>query len=113
MNCAEITVDIDVASEGMVLSHNLLDSGGAVLLPAGACLSTASLASLRRRGIKQVRVQQQSAAEANGLTEADAAVAQAERERQCQRLQHLFHHSAAVGASARLLEHLMAYRKGN
>ena len=45
-------------------------------------------------------------------SEADQAAIEAERERQCQRLQHLFRRSAAVGASGQLLEHLVAYRKG-
>lgn len=112
MTSTDTTIDIDAASEGMVLSHSLLDSGGAVLLPAGASLSAASLASLRRRGIErlQVRVEQQASAAEEA---AEHAARQAERERQCQRLAHLFRSSAQVGASARLLEQLVAYRKGN
>ncbi|MEJ7807041.1 MAG: hypothetical protein WKG03_14100 [Telluria sp.] len=107
MSNTDTTIDIDAASEGMILAHNLLDSGGAVLLPEGASLSASSLASLRRRGIEQLQVRVEA-----GPSAADLAVAQAERERRCQRLQHLFRSSAAVGASARLLEHLTAYRKG-
>lgn len=108
MTTTDTTLDIDAACEGMVLSHNLLDSGGAVLLPAGATLSAASLASLRRRGIEHLQVR--LAAE---VSEADEAAMRAERERQCQRLQRLFRSSSAVGASATLLEHLLAYRKGS
>lgn len=108
MTTTDTMIEIDAASEGMVLSHNLLDSGGAVLLPAGATLSPASLTSLRRRGVEhlQVRVAAQA-------SEADQAATRAERERQCQRLQRLFRSSAAVGASAELLEQLLAYRKGS
>lgn len=101
----EATITIDDAEEGMVLSQNLLDAGGAVLLPAGATLSAASLSSLRRRGIEQLHVA--VAAEAP-----DAAAVQAERERQCQRLERLFRKSAAIGASGKLLERLHNYRMG-
>lgn len=107
MTTSETTIDIDDASEGMVLSRNLLDSGGAVLLLQGASLTAASLTSLRRRGIETLQVQV-----AAGASAADVAMAEAEQARQCQRLEHLFRSSAKVGASARLLEHLMAYRKG-
>lgn len=116
MTTGDTIIDIDAASEGMVLSHSLLDSGGAVLLPAGASLSTASLASLRRRGIErlQVRVEHQASEADEAADEAaNNAALQAERERRCQRLEHLFRSSAAVGASAQLLEQLVAYRKGN
>jgi hypothetical protein len=102
----DTTIDIDCASEGMILAHSLLDSGGAVLLPEGASLSKASLASLRRRGIERLQVRTEDA-------EPDAAARQAERERQCQRLQRLFRGSAEVGAGPQLLEHLLAYRKGH
>ena len=107
MTTHESTIDIDAASEGMILAQNLLDSGGKVLLPEGASLSASSLASLRRRGIEQLCIQ--VVAEAS---EADQAAVEAERARQCQRLQHLFRRSAGVGASGQLLEHLAAYRKG-
>ena len=44
MTTHETTIDIDSASEGMILAHNLLDSGGKVLLPEGTSLSASSLA---------------------------------------------------------------------
>ena len=105
MSTLEETVAIDDALEGMVLAHNLLDAGGAVLLPAGATLSTASLNSLRRRGIEQLQVVREAEAP-------DAAAIAAERERQCLRLERLFRKSAAVGASGKLLERLRNYRMG-
>ena len=104
MTTTSATITIDEATEGMVLSHDLLD-GGAVLLPAGATLGASSLNSLRRRGVEQLRVAVAAAAP-------DAAALQAERERQCQRLARLFRNSAPVGASARLLERLQQHRMG-
>jgi len=102
MNTSSANIAIDNAVEGMILACDLLD-GGAVLLPAGATLSTASLNSLRRRGIEQLQVE---VAE----EPADQAAIQAERERRCQRLARLFRKNADIGASARLLERLQIYR---
>lgn len=104
MNAASANITIDAVAEGMVLALDLLD-GGAVLLPAGAILSAGSINSLRRRGIEQLQVE--VAADAP-----DQAALQAERERQCQRLQHLFRKCAHSGASARLLDRLHSYRMG-
>lgn len=107
---AHDTIDLDDASEGMVLSHDLRDPGGAVLLPAGATLSASSLASLRRRGIERVQV-------VGAAPAVDEAAVQAERERQCARLGRLFRRclddtqGAAGGASALLYERLLAYRR--
>jgi hypothetical protein len=105
MSTQEAIVSIDDATEGMVLAQNLLDGGGAVLLPAGATLSASSINSLRRRGIEQLQV----ALEAEPV---DQAALQAERERQCVRLQQLFRKNVAVGASGKLLERLHNYRMG-
>ncbi|MDM5178253.1 hypothetical protein PO883_13730 [Massilia sp. DJPM01] len=100
------TIDIDNASEGMVLAQDLRDAGGGVLLPAGATLSASSLASLRRRGIERVQV---VAAEAP----LDEAAVRAERERRYARLKHLFRRcltGSPANASAVLYERLLAYR---
>jgi hypothetical protein len=105
MTNPEHTIAIDAANEGMVLSHDLLDAGGAVLLPAGASLSAASLSSLRRRGIEQLQVVPQA-------PPPDPAALAAERERQTKRLADLFRHSASCGATARLLEQMITYRNG-
>ncbi|NHZ99340.1 hypothetical protein [Massilia sp. CCM 8734] len=107
----EDTIGIDDAIEGMVLACDLRDAGGAVLLPAGATLGAAALASLRRRGIEQLQVVGSMNAADAAL---DAAALQAERERQCARLEHLFRrclNGASGGASAMLLERLLAYRR--
>ncbi|ATQ78186.1 hypothetical protein CR152_29510 [Massilia violaceinigra] len=107
MTPAEDTIDIDDASEGMVLAQDLRDAGGGVLLPAGATLSASSLASLRRRGIEQIQV-------VGAAPPVDEAAVRAERERQCARLEHLFRRSlsgAPASASAVLYERLLAYRR--
>ncbi|MEO7495813.1 MAG: hypothetical protein ABIT83_04890 [Massilia sp.] len=101
------TIDIDDASAGMTLADDLHDSRGAVLLPAGASLSEATLNSLRRRGIERLCVQAAAAAS----EPADDAALEGERERQCARLQRLFRRSAGVQASDALLARLVQYRR--
>lgn len=105
MSDQEATIELAQASEGMVLAQPVCDAGGAVLLPRGATLSAASLASLGRRGIAQLQVVREACA-------ADLAAQAAERERQCQRIEHLFRRSAGNGASAVLSAYLRAYRNG-
>lgn len=105
MTASEAIIHIDDARAGMVLSKNLLDSHGAILLPEGACLNASNLASLARRGVEQLHVVAEAPAP-------DPAALQAERERQCQRLAHLFRHCGASGASPLLLARLLDYRKG-
>ena len=102
---------IDDVAAGAVLAEALRDPGGAVLLPAGAVLTDASLKALRRRGITTLGV----------LISADSGAASlAERERQCARLARLFRNSvtgdtgdisATGGASAILLARLLHYRR--
>ena len=106
MNALEQTLALDDAREGMVLALELRDAGGAVLLPAGAALSASSLNSLRRRGIAQLCVVAEAPPE-------DPAIAIARRERLAQRLERLFRHSAADGATGILLARLHDYRKGS
>jgi hypothetical protein len=109
MTAAAHMVAIDDAAEGMLLSHDLLDDAGNVLLPAGATLSAVSLRSLRRRGIETLPVVADT--EADGAPPDPAALA-AERERRLARLAHLFRRSADVGATGRLLAQLLVYRNG-
>lgn len=104
MSGAPQMVGLEQASAGMVLAADLCDDAGQVLLPAGATLSEATLLSLRRRGVASLNVVGQAPAP-------DAAAVQAERERQCLRLVRLFRASATEGATGRLLEHLLAYRR--
>lgn len=108
------TIDIGAAAAGMVLSHHVLDSFGTVLLPAGVTLSEAVLASLHRRGIRQLQVQVPPAAPSGAP---DTSALEAERERQCRRIAHLFRgmlrHGPAMSANTELLAQLLRYRKGN
>jgi hypothetical protein len=97
-------VALEDAEAGMVLAADLKDAGGAVLLPAGTALSEASLKSLARRGVEQVSVVADEPAETDEQKEA-------ERLRQLGRLERLFRHSAASGATGRLLGYLQRYRK--
>lgn len=98
-------IALDDAVENMVLAHDLLDAGGAVLLPAGAILSASSLSSLRRRGIEQLQVVPTAAPP-------DPAALAAELERRTVRLASLFRHSVSCGATGRLLDQMITYRNG-
>jgi len=105
MSTSEASIAIDDAVEGMVLAHELRDgASGAVLLPAGASLTRASLASLARRGIERLQVVADE-------PPPDPAAEQAAREQRCVRLAQLFRHSAGSGATDRLIGRLMHYRR--
>ena len=112
MNAHEI--GLDLAVPGMVLAADLFDVHGSVLLPAGVALSVANLASLRRRGVAACRIVVPDAgtpgADAPGQ-EADDG--EAEQARRRQRLARLFRGSASIGASAMLLQLLLAHRRGD
>jgi hypothetical protein len=92
----------------MVLAEALLDSHGGVLLPTGAVLSDATLASLRRRGVAGCSVLAPQAGD--GAEAADPAQAAARAQQALQRLQHLFRHSADTDATGQLLRLLSDYR---
>lgn len=103
---------LDQAAAGMVLADDLRDAGGALLLPAGAVLSEAALAGLRRRGVAGCRVETAhpaNAAEPAAETE-HAAPGSPRQERAQARLRHLFRHSAGAGGAATLLRLLSDYR---
>jgi hypothetical protein len=85
----------------MVLSDDLRDAGGAVLLPGGTALTEAMLGGLARRGIAALAV----------VVALPDAEREAERERRCARLVHLFRHSVNAGAGQVLLERLQQYRR--
>lgn len=99
-----LELGIDEAAAGMVLGADLKDDAGAVLLPAGATLAAATLASLRRRGVATLTVQAPD-------TQHESAEREAACARQLDRLAHLFRRSAQAGGSAHLLERLCAYRR--
>ncbi len=105
-------IALDQAAPGMVLAADLLDSHGAVLLPRGAALTDATLASLRRRGVAHCTVEPAApAGAADAAADAAARAARArQREQQLARLQHLFRHCAGHEANATLLQLLTDYR---
>ena len=109
MNAPTRDIALEHASAGMTLTAELRDAGGAVLLPAGAVLSTSMLEGLARRGIATVNVADDRVSEQE--TAAREAELEAARERHCARLTQLFRHSASDGAGARLLAHLTHYRR--
>jgi hypothetical protein len=94
-------VDVDDATEGMVLARPVQDARGGVLLPQGTVLTAQSIASLWRRGIERVVVEDSTV---------DPAQLAAERERIEQRLAHLYRRGAGGPADARLRELLAGYR---
>ncbi len=104
MSTHSTQVEIDSAMAGMVLSEDLLDGAGNVLLPQGVVLTAASLSSLRRRGVEQLAV----ACEAPPALDAQALAR--ERERLQYRLTRLYRHSAEQSATPALLALLRAYR---
>jgi hypothetical protein len=74
-------VTLDEASPGMVLSDDLLDAQGGVLLPAGVTLSESTINSLRRREVELLPILGEE------LPDADDA---ASMEKHKERLQQLF-----------------------
>jgi hypothetical protein len=115
-------IALDDAVPGMVLAADMLDAHGSVLLPAGVSLSAVNLASLRRRGVSDCRVVDgadtmpagaDTATAQTDQTERDAQRESLELERRRQRLIRLFRGSAGIGASAVLLQLLLAYRRGD
>jgi len=98
-------IDLDEAMAGMTLAQDLLDDGGAVLVPRNATLTDSLLGALRRRGVQRCVVVVAAAV--------DAAELQRERERRMHRLEHLFRHVGTAPGSALLLARLRAFRAGD
>ncbi|HYD59277.1 MAG TPA: hypothetical protein VEC35_02925 [Noviherbaspirillum sp.] len=96
-------LDLDDAEAGMVLSEDVLDGKGGVLLPAKTELTDALLTSLSRRGIDSVWVVN------NDVSEEEL---REERERVQQRVEHLFRKCRNDRTCAVLLQHISAYRLG-
>lgn len=98
-------IDLQQAEAGMLLAETLHDSGGAVLLPQGAPLTAANIASLQRRGVATCRVLAPASPD-------DDAVKRQRRESALVRLERIFRHSDAHDASGHLLAILRRYREG-
>ena len=78
---------LEHAQPGMILSDDLLDQHGKVLLPKGVMLTDATLVSLRRHGVAMVQI------ECAALSAADEATALA---RHSERIEILFRRRARV-----------------
>ena len=97
-------IALDDASAGMVLAADLVDGGGAILVPRGATLTDSLLGALRRRGVERCAIVVDE--------EVDTAGLERERQRSLQRLERLFRHTAGMPGSALLLARLRDYRNG-
>ncbi len=95
------TIDMDDASAGMTLGAPVADGRGGVLLPKGAALTDSLLTALRRRGIEQLQVEDDSADSAE-----DAAAA----ERIRARLALVFRHAGDDPLAAQLLQAITEFR---
>ncbi|MET0963633.1 MAG: hypothetical protein ABWY05_12580 [Noviherbaspirillum sp.] len=96
-------IDLDEAIVGMVLSADVPDGRGGMLLPAQTVLTQALLASLQRRGIDTVCIAQE------GMSQDEL---DAEHERVQLRLSHLFRKCGSHPAGALLLHQITQYRRG-
>jgi hypothetical protein len=103
MNIGSQKMDLDEAIAGMVLSREVQDGRGGVLLPSKTALTDALLTSLRRRGIATVCVVQ----DALSQDELNAA-----HERVQQRLISLFRKCGSDRIGATLLQQITVYRLG-
>ncbi len=103
MNPVHQQIGLDNAVAGMILTENLRDAEGNMLLSRGTALTEAALITLRRRKIEYLRV----------LTAAcSAADRETAHELQRQRLAKLFRAAGNAGANGLLLRHIMQYRLG-
>lgn len=96
-------LDLDDAVAGMVLSEDVLDGQGGVLLPRETALTDALLTSLRRRGIDTVHVVNEDISEEE---------LRAERERVQQRLARLFRKCQSDRIGDILRQQVTEYRLG-
>lgn len=94
------------ARAGMVLSDDVLDDHGVVLLVRGTCLTTAILSSLARHGIENVPIR---------IIPGSAAASEAEPdlEQQRTRLNYLFRKESCNEASSLLHQYVEHYRFGD
>lgn len=94
---------LNTVTPGMVLSDDLLDDQGKILLPEGTTLSEAILASLARHGIAILPIL------CEALSIADEA---AELRRQKARLARLFRNHVDDAATELMLQYVTHYRAG-
>jgi hypothetical protein len=93
------TLPVDLLEPGMQVASALVDEGGRVLLPEGVELSEITIASLRRRGIREVCVERE--------VEEDPVVLEHHRRQVTEKLDRLFRH-AGQGSETRALYQVVA-----
>ena len=87
---------------GMTLASAVRDQAGSVLLPPGSVLSESNIASLGRRGIECLEVEQE-------VQEEPAAI-EARRHHVASRVAHLFRRAGNADLTRSLREVMLCYR---
>ncbi len=106
---------LDDVEVGAVLSDDVRDEQGIVLLSTGTSLTASLLKSLARHGVASVQIQttaQTTAQTTEQTTAADLAQADPQREQQLERLKSLFRLETCDEASSLLHVYLQQYRSG-
>ena len=102
---------LDDVEVGAVLSDDVRDEQGIVLLSTGTSLTASLLKSLARHGVASVQIQT-TAQTTEQTTAADLAQADPQREQQLERLKSLFRLETCDEASSLLHVYLQQYRSG-
>jgi urease accessory protein UreF len=110
MNKKHRYVELSQISDGAILADDLLDKLGHVLLPAGTTLTTAMLKAIAHHDIHQLSLFS-SDQETSQTAESEEDVA--EKERQLERLKHIFRHSQQESVTEVLKTYLESYRRGD
>ncbi len=97
---------LDEAATGMTLAQEVLDVNGVCLMAAQTTLTVAMLASLKRRGIKNIMVWEEREISDEALEEERRAL----REACTQALEHRFRQMQDDANMQRLKKILLAYR---
>lgn len=107
MNQTSRTLPLDQAKPGMVLAEAVCQKDGGILLPCAVELGESHLASLLKRGIKEITIIAQQ-------TEEDSATTLANREamQEAARLQvqHLFRKSEMNATTEALMRTVLEFR---
>lgn len=103
MSAEHRQLPLDEVHAGMVLSENVLDDNGVVLLSRGLTLSGSILAALARHGIATVPILFESAEEAEPGPDPSEQLA---------RLAHLFRKQSTDEASGILQQYVQYFRLG-
>lgn len=96
------TVPLAEAEEGMVLAADVCDDAGQVLLSEKIGLTAARIASLAKRGVGVVQVEEEKT-----MTEEEMEALRADMRR---RVEHVFRHAEGDPVMIQLKETVLAYR---